>query len=150
MGHERFRVDLVPHPGPAPTAPRQRRRRVRPDPRRAALEAAGRAACRPMVILEDVGRANGQSSRAADTATCQPAYSGWSLKPSHGATNARVRTGLLSEFPTAPGACEPSHEGGIGGGADFYFSAERPKRTNDGGGIRVLDVEGRQDESGRR
>jgi hypothetical protein len=57
---------------------------------------------------------------------------------------------LLSEFPTAPGACEPSHEGGIGGGADFYFSAEGRKRSNDGGGIRVFDVEGSEDESGRR
>jgi hypothetical protein len=50
--------------------------------------------------------------------------------------------GLLSEFPTAPGTCEPSHEGGIGGGVDFYLGAEGRERSNDGGGIRVLDVEG--------
>ena len=51
--------------------------------------------------------------------------------------------GPLSEFPTASGACEPSHEGDIGGAVDFYLGTEGRKRSDDGGGIRVLDVEGR-------
>jgi hypothetical protein len=62
----------------------------------------------------------------------------------------RRAQGLLSEFPTAAGTCEPSYEGRIGGGVDCYFSSEGGKRSKDGGGIGVLDVEGREDESGRR
>jgi hypothetical protein len=33
---------------------------------------------------------------------------------------------------------------------DFYLGPEGRKRSNDGGGIRVLDVEGGKDESKRR